>query len=157
MDKKDKSESIAYHEAGHAVIAIKLNVPVEYSSIIPTDEYDGATKYKKVSYSSIEEMAVYINNKIIVMLSGAIAAEKFKNVESSLCAMNDYNEASKLIEGVYGVEQKDKNLALFLIEARKSVIHYEKKIEAVANELIVKRKLSGEQIERLLTDSNILM
>ena len=37
-----KPDSVAYHEAGHAVIAQKLGVRVHAASVAPTSKYRGA-------------------------------------------------------------------------------------------------------------------
>lgn len=76
----------AYHEAGHAVACIILEIPFKYVSIIPDDESDGRVIHTQEYVRDIAETASYItiyddegmkalDNHLINDFGGAAAEE----------------------------------------------------------------------------------
>ncbi len=116
VSKKEK-QTVAYHEAGHAVAAKVLNIDkIQKISIVPRDKALGyVMKFPiedKYLYTKIE-----LYNRITVFLSGRAAEEIFVG-EISSGASNDLKESSNLVYEMicsYGMSQ---NLENFYVDER---------------------------------------
>jgi ATP-dependent Zn protease len=64
-------EATAYHEAGHAVIALALGRPVQRVSILPDREHLGQCAFRKAVFRPSED---WLEREILIALGG-IAAE----------------------------------------------------------------------------------
>ncbi|MGA2910696.1 MAG: hypothetical protein ABSE04_02795 [Candidatus Microgenomates bacterium] len=127
MPVSKKEELCAYHEAGHAVLAVILGMPVESVSM-----KDRVTKYK---------VEGKIRDSILVSLAGAFAAQHIDKM--GLTAADDLYKAKRLlIEG--------ENIESFEREAKRLVKKHKKIIHAVALELLSKNCLTGEEVKRIV-------
>ena len=70
-----KLKKTAYHEAGHAVVAMLLNIPVSYATITARDDYGGYVYYgdESVTEYTKEDM----ENRICVSMAGRAGEVKF--------------------------------------------------------------------------------
>src|SRR6516164_4512866 len=64
-------EATAYHEAGHAVVALALGRPVQRVSVLPNHEHLGRCEFRKSVFRPSED---WLEREILIMLGG-IAAE----------------------------------------------------------------------------------
>lgn len=133
VSKKEK-QTVAYHEAGHAVAAKVLNIDkIQKISIVPRDKALGY-----VMKFPIEDKYLYtkneLYNRITVFLAGRAAEEIFIG-EISSGAANDLKEASSLVYEMicnYGMSQ---NLENFYIDDR-LFKYFIEPIRSEASELI---------------------
>jgi ATP-dependent Zn protease len=68
---KLSQEATAYHEAGHAVIALVLGRPVDCVTVVPDRERAGWCGFRKATYRPSED---WLEREILIALGG-IAAE----------------------------------------------------------------------------------
>lgn len=116
VSKKEK-QTVAYHEAGHAVAAKVLNIDkIQKISIVPRDRALGY-----VMKFPVEDKYLYtkneLYNRITVFLAGRAAEEIFVG-EISSGAANDLKESSNLVYEMicnYGMSQ---NLENFYVDDR---------------------------------------
>lgn len=101
ISEKDR-RTTAFHEAGHALLSLKLlpEEKVSKVSIIPTTK--GAGGYTlTIPKDSLYQSKAYIMKKIIVLLGGRIAEElAFTSDYVTTGAHNDLKESSRLIENM---------------------------------------------------------
>ena len=71
MDPASEATSTAYHEAGHAVLALALGRPVHQVSVLPNQEYLGTCAFGKAPFRPSED---WLEREILIALGG-IAAE----------------------------------------------------------------------------------
>lgn len=125
---KSKERLIAYHEAGHAVLAILLDIPLESVSM------EGSTVYKECDN---------ILNRITVSQGGIFAARRYDKF--GFCCIDDINWAMKILP-------KDQLLERFQREARRLVNKNKGCIAAVAKRLISAKSLTGEEVKRIVSN-----
>lgn len=93
---EEERKTVAYHEAGHALVASKLPTaePVHRITIIPRERAMGVTQQLPDGdrYLLRED---YVTDRLVVMMGGRAAEEQIFNVVTS-GAENDLKEAHKL-------------------------------------------------------------
>jgi hypothetical protein len=90
MTRKERRDAItAYHEAGHAVVKVLLDMPFDYATIIPTDDSRGhvmATRPKAILEAqancngdplSDPVLAQWMEHEIIETMAGPIAQHRY--------------------------------------------------------------------------------
>ena len=65
-----RDEATAYHEAGHAVMALALGRPVACVSIVPGREFLGTCDFGKAVFRPSED---WLEREILIALAGAAA------------------------------------------------------------------------------------
>ena len=79
-----KRQLVAYHEAGHAVVAAVLRVKTRSTTIIPTNEYDGVYKHNhlfrkmELETSNSDRTRLKVERKIMVCLAGPLAQRRWR-------------------------------------------------------------------------------
>ena len=141
----------SYHEAGHAVIATVLGVPVEYVSIGIDPKFKGETQYKDIG---MDEDNDYKRKRIIAALAGGFAS--LEHDPNRLTSLDDYDRASKLAIQIVGNEEKDEYLKIAETWAKKEVNKNKKSIKTVAEALNDKGELNGKVIEEIIKKLNNL-
>ncbi len=135
VSKKEK-QTVAYHEAGHAVAAKVLNIDkIQKISIIPRDKALGY-----VMKFPTEDKYLYtrneLYNRIIVFLAGR-AAEEIYIGEISSGASNDLKESTNLVYEMICSYGMSKNLENFYIDEQ-LFKYFVEPIKVEASELIKK-------------------
>ncbi len=65
------NEATAYHEAGHAVVALALGRPVDRVTIVPDPKHAGLCEFRKGSFRPSDD---WLEREILIALGG-VAAE----------------------------------------------------------------------------------
>src|SRR5271154_137066 len=64
------AEHTAYHEAGHAVMALALGRPVDHVSILPDAQFLGHCEFRKAVFRPSED---WLEREMLIALAGAAA------------------------------------------------------------------------------------
>jgi ATP-dependent Zn protease len=67
-------EATAYHEAGHAVIALALGRSVQWVSILPNRDHLGVCEFGKATFRPSED---WLEREILIALGGIAAEARF--------------------------------------------------------------------------------
>ncbi len=67
-------EATAYHEAGHAVVALALGRPVHHVSVLPDGKYLGTCEFGKGVFRPSED---WLEREILIALGGLAAEARF--------------------------------------------------------------------------------
>jgi len=100
-------EATAYHEAGHAVIALSERMRVKSATIVPGEDYWGAVARQNMTrvqmgFDEPAKMHRYLTREIRVILAGLAAEWRFTGRNNFRGASSDYKEAINLSLHVYG-------------------------------------------------------
>ncbi|MDP9378743.1 MAG: hypothetical protein M3Q29_01085 [Chloroflexota bacterium] len=157
----------AYHEAGHAVLAWRHGRNLQRASIVPDSEeetlghvlWDTPNSFRQ-RLDSIEwhdpgdlRMRQQVEERIIEYFAGDIAEEKKIGIRDLVGAERDHHNALNLATYMTGsIEQTELFLAWLGERARAEVDRWWVAIEAVAEELLRQRVLSGERVFAIIAD-----
>jgi ATP-dependent Zn protease len=147
----DAAQALAYHEAGHAVIAHTLGMKIGTVTILPNSKYRANTDIPHQQGKRLD--------LIRMMLAGAAANVIGQTIPkvceasfNKLHALGDYRGAFKLMrEGWPGsASETDERLALVFADVIGTLSHHRREIDAIAAALLEKHELSGDEIKSIL-------
>src|SRR5712664_3778156 len=155
MNTKKRLTRTAYHEAGHAVIQIKLDIGVKKVTIVPNPKTDTLGYSRQASKPPSEGAAQWRRDsywlRLAVVFYAGREAEKragYKNWRRG--SETDERMAGDLMyEITAGADLQARSLFFELAERRAFVLvklHWVE-IEAVAKALLTEKTLTGDQVK----------
>jgi ATP-dependent Zn protease len=176
MRKSQREKVVAFHEAGHAVVARALGITVKYATIVPSKGSAGSVAANNSALLSREPHVDVIEWNAMTVLAGPIAQMRFcppTKTQAKLNWAGDIDCARWLVTRVVlarnNVPQQD-NFDLpesMLREASELLDELMKKsdllvsehwaaIERVAEALIARRVLNQNDLDDLIADRRSL-
>lgn len=152
-------EATAYHEAGHAVVAVRLGVKVRSVHIIPDGDTAGAClgrPFPEWFSPDIELNAKgqdLLDREVMVLLAGAKAAKRFTGRYNHGGAASDYRAAAKLALYRCSSERTATKYLDWLGSAVDDMLGFAfnwRAVELVAAALLDRRSLSGRALPRII-------
>src|SRR5437773_7281091 len=95
----------AYHEAGHAVLALFLGQPVQCVSILPNREHLGVCEFGKRVYRPSED---WLELEILIALGGIAAEARFTGIYAWDAAARDQQYVRRLAVQRAGERRADR-------------------------------------------------
>lgn len=148
---------VAYHEAGHAVAAFYLGLRVREVSIVPDADALGHVSWKPMppSFRPDAEVSPRVRDRIereaIATLAGPWAEEKAGGDDAWRTSGSDLDDSVALLQYLCASDDElQAYLHLVSIRARNLVERLWDSIDALAHQLLAKRRLSGEEVRRLM-------
>ncbi|MSQ94256.1 MAG: cell division protein FtsH [Gemmataceae bacterium] len=132
----------AYHEAGHAVLALVLDRPVKCVSILPDREHLGICEFGKRVYRPSED---WLERKILIALGGIAAESRLTGIYSWDGAARDYQYVRRLAIQRAGERRAEKLERRLLAKAEHLLAEGGNwlAVELIAAELLHHREISG--------------
>ena len=127
-------EKIAAHEAGHALAAVLLGMKIDYATIEPTERTWGHVVFAGAS-TEAERMATV--NTVPV-------------ISETRQAIRQFLEGIRASEPQTSFREARRKVSRFLADTESLLLKHQRAINAIADELIRRRRLSGPEIERLV-------
>lgn len=148
----------AYHEAGHAVVAVALGIAVESISVHP-DKSRGTLEWYSSARTNLEcGENPYGDEGVVILLAGG-AAQK-RHAPSSMrryTALGDYKKARSLV--FCGVDAEHEAYGMFMkrwnwlvAESSNMVEANWHVIDAVAKRLLVVGEMTGNELTRIFRE-----
>jgi len=161
--RKARNETpVAYHEAGHAVIALRLGLLRKKGvSIVPNDHSRGRVHSRRgrgedgsISNSG---QAQLLGERHVMLCMAGIEAQR-RHAPRSVRSWHFENDRDQAIDWLGTVceissDQFAAYWKLLQIRTRDMVQAHWKRIEAVAARLLVSKTLTGEQIREVIQES----
>ena len=158
-------EDVAYHEAGHAVMAYLIGRRIDYVTIVPNDDSLGHAKTSGIGKKSYEiEAADYwnyairkrVDGDVMLRYAGRIAEAYHSGKSSEVGSYSDDQTAAHFAINVTGSgEELDAYLNWLFIRTEK-LICFETNwplVEAVAKELLSVKKMSGRRARKIIQEA----
>lgn len=151
-------QSVAHHEAGHAVVNWKEGVPVTSVSIIPKEDSVGHIISRhilheiNVEWDDSPQTRSLVESRIRICLAGPIAQKMFNpHGFRKHHAEHDWKEATNLVLYLGGDEETTNACIQQLKNQTHDIIdrHWDR-VEAIAEALIEQKKLSGAQVKEII-------
>ena len=159
VDEQLKRETTAFHEAGHAVMAVTMGVAVRSVTAVPDEDAWGRTIYEWEFFG--KEKEPHPRDRVPIQLAGNEAerlhyGRRFSDVNRML-GIGDVDEVDQeraLEDGIYALSDEDEeDVWVYLERIRKNTRRKLRDcwplVEAVAKRLMVCRSLSATELNRM--------
>ena len=142
----------AYHEAGHAVVALELDRPVVKVSILPDRDRAGICHFGKAVMRPSED---WIEREMLIALAGMAAEARHTGTYDREAAGRDLRYARSLSTGRAGNERQAARLERRMLSRVENLLDEEKvwlAVERIAAELVRQGEMSGRQARHLYAE-----
>jgi ATP-dependent Zn protease len=141
----------AFHEAGHAVMALALGRPVQKVTISPAQLQSGGYRLGACQFDKGRTKASkdWIEDEVLILLAGMVAES---HVTSEYCqhgAAQDLRVARRLLENRAKNERQLERLERRMLDKTNHLLSDEamtKAVELIANELLERETVSGRAV-----------
>lgn len=161
-------ESIAYHEAGHTVMAYLINIPVNEVTIIPAEEYAGNANldwthildkkllelyfnYECPDNMTFEELEEYVAKVVYQFLKTILAGyvtEKIIGFDNREQASDDFERAAGIaLRYFQSGEDASKHIDKVLLDVELQLKENWILVEKIANSLLSKKVLKQKDLQ----------
>ena len=145
---RDRDPATAYHEAGHAVVALALGRPVHKVSILPSRDKLGWCEYKKGVFRPSDD---WLEREVLIALAGMAAEARHTGTYAREEAGRDLKFARSLLVSRAGDRRADRleRRLLAKVEALLGDDETWAAVEAVAAALLASGEISGRAANHL--------
>jgi ATP-dependent Zn protease len=146
---EEPAEATAYHEAGHAVVALALGRPVHRISIRADRERLGTCEFGKSVFRPSED---WLEREALIALGGLAAEARFSGVYELAGAAKDRRYVARLALQRTGDARKAERLERRLLSKTEHLLAQEdnwRAVERIAAELLREGTISGRAARHL--------
>ena len=139
----DSRTMTAYHEAGHAIIAIVLGRPIQKISIIPNKTRLGACEIKKGRFQPSDD---WLEDEVLILMAGVAAEAKLTGRYDWQGAGQDMRNVRRLTLARGGDETRAEKLERRLLAKTEHLLDDDatwKTAKQIAQALLEKETISG--------------
>jgi hypothetical protein len=146
-------EITAYHEAGHAVMALALGRPVTLVSIRPGHAHLGICEFGKPVFRPSED---WLEREMLIALAGMAAESRFTGVHDKGAGARDLRYAEGLaVERAGGNAKRAQRLLRRLFAKAEYLLLQEehwRAVERIAVELLRRTEISGRAARHIFAE-----
>jgi ATP-dependent Zn protease len=142
-------EATAYHEAGHAVVALALGRPIHRVSILADREFLGTCRFGKAVFRPSED---WLEREALIALGGLAAEARFTGIYALEGAAKDRRYVAGLALQRTGNARKAERLEQRLLSKTEHLLAQEENwraVEVIAAELLRAGVISGRAARHL--------
>ncbi len=159
--RRSTLNATAHHEAGHAIMRLKVGLSVRKVSIVPEKEDNSLGRCEGSRYPvwfnpEIEvdtRSRLYIENNVLVLYAGLLAEARFTGRRNHIGASQDYRTAVNLAGYACGSDEELSKYLAWLFCRAKAVIDnnpfFWPAVTDLAADLMNRREISGRQVRSL--------
>lgn len=145
----------AWHEAGHAVMAISLGRQIQKVTVVPAKMIAGGTRLGAVKFQKGRSKAAadWLEDEVLILLAGMVAESFFTGRYCDRGASHDLLAVERLLETRATTQRKFEKLMQRMLDKTEHVLGDEihrKTIESVVAELLQKSVISGRLVKHYL-------
>jgi hypothetical protein len=154
-----QEEASAYHEAGHAVVAVLLGIRIgkEGASIIPECDTEGWVHLRKgfsgnPKYDNNIRVRDGLETRVMISLAGEAAQRHFRpsSVRSDQGMSDRHHAVNELSYLASSPEELEPYLKWLDIRVNRMIACHWKQTATVANALLEKKRLSAKEVGALI-------
>ncbi len=141
----------AYHEAGHAVVAVSLGRTIHKVTINAANLQFGGIRLGAVKFDKGRAKASKdaVEDEVLILFAGMVAEARFTGKYCPAGAQEDLVSVRRLLGNRAGNERQFERLERRLLKKTEHLLHDEAHvaaIESIAVELLEKRTISGRTV-----------
>jgi hypothetical protein len=153
-DQEDpRRTATAYHEAGHAVMALSLGRPVHKVTIVPGQMLGGIRLGAcEIDKRRLKASKAWLEDDVLLLLAGMVAEAHFTGEYCQAGATQDLLIVRRLLQARAANERQLERLQRRLLDKTEHLLSDEghaKAIELIARELLHKTTISGRAVRHL--------
>lgn len=148
---KRHDEVTAYHEAGHAVVAMALGRPVAKVSVLPKEHFQGTCHFGKGTFRPTED---WVEREILIALGGLAAEARHTGTYAHEEAGHDLAYVRRLALDRAG-ERRAERLERRLLAKVEHLLDKEENwraVERIAAELVTRGSISGRTARHIFDE-----
>jgi ATP-dependent Zn protease len=148
MDPPPRDEATAYHEAGHAVVALALGRPVHRVSVLPNQDRLGQCEFRKGVFRPSDD---WLEQEVLISLAGLAAEARHTGDYDRDAAGRDLRYVHRLAVqrvGERSVERFERRM-LAKVEHLLAGDGHWRAVELIAAELLAHGVISGRAARHL--------
>lgn len=161
-DKMLNTETLAYHEAAHAVIAIRLLKRVEYVTIEPSGENGDIWGHASIPFDEGDDPGlVEVIDQVMVNFAGQVAEDIITGANYRDSQIHSDADRENIATFVQFCMKDQSEIDLFLAwtyeRTKLYLINSWSWVEAVAKELLAKKTISGEEVQEICFKTDLAL
>ncbi len=144
----------AYHEAGHAVMALTLGRPIHKVTISPAQLQTGGSRLGacKIDKGRFKGSKDWLEDDVLILFAGMVAESHFTGQYCEQGAAQDLRAAKRLLANRANSERQLERLESRLLDKAEHLLgdrSHARAIELIAQELLQKETISGRSVRHL--------
>jgi hypothetical protein len=148
---QDQLRATAYHEAGHAVMAISVGRTVEKATVTPKKNMTGGLRLGTCHMGTGRSKASqsWIDDEVLILLAGMVAEARYTGKYCTRGAAEDLLAIRRLLEHRAGDDRQLERIQKRLLDKAEYVLSdaaHALAIEWVARELVERGTVSGKSV-----------
>lgn len=148
----------AFHEAGHAVMAISLGRQIQKATIEPAHLTSDSIRLGSVKFQPGRSKATqdWLEDEVLIMLAGMVAEAFFTGEYCEQSASHDLRAVARLLEQRAATQRRFEKIHRRMLEKTEHVLGdaaHRQAVEAVASELLEKSSVSGRLVRHHLNQA----
>lgn len=144
----------AFHEAGHAVMAVSLGRPVQKVSISPAQLHSGGTRLGvcELQKGRTKASKDAVEDEVLILFAGMVAESQFTGSYCQRGASRDLNAIRRLMQARAANERQMLRQERRLLDKTEYLLsddRHRRAVERIARELVEKTTISGRAVRHL--------
>lgn len=145
----------AYHEAGHAVMAVSLGRTIQKATIVAAKLQTGGTRLGavKMQQGHSKPSQDWLEDEVLILFAGMVAESQFTGSYCQRGAASDLRAIDRLLETRAKTERQMEKLHRRLLDKTEYMLGddvHEKAIKSVADQLLEQQTIKGRLVKHFL-------
>ena len=148
----------AYHEAGHAVMAVSLGRTIQKATIVAANLQTGGVRLGAVKMQQGRRKATqdWLEDEVLILFAGMVAESHFTGSYCPRGAASDLRAINQLLGSRAKTERQLEKLHRRLLDKTEYILGdevHEKAVESVARQLLEHQTIKGRLVKHFLNQA----
>lgn len=150
----------AYHEAGHAVMAVVLGRNIEKATIVAANRHTGGMRLGVVKMQSSRSKATqdWLEDEVLILFAGMVAEAQYTGKYCPGSAMSDLRAIQRLLDSRANTQRQLEKLHRRLLDKTEYLLNddvHRLAIHDVAQQLLEQQTIKGRTVKHLLNQARL--
>jgi ATP-dependent Zn protease len=148
----------AYHEAGHAVMAVSLGRSIQKATIVAANLQTGGVRLGAVKMQQGRKRATqdWLEDEVLILFAGMVAESHFTGSYCPRGAASDLRAINRLLATRANSERQLEKLHRRLLDKTEHILSdkvHEKAVKSVAQQLLEHQTIKGRLVKHYLNEA----